>query len=130
MPAPTSSKSERWSPVTLLRDLLTTVALCYVITLGLLRCIALHLEFFAPSATCGLQGAAGQPDYGAYQRAITNIPRMDVLKVTTGCSVFGFAALELCVLLARRAGITTEDPECGMAASHPPSDKLLEKSAD
>ncbi|KAJ6541253.1 hypothetical protein DFH09DRAFT_51660 [Mycena vulgaris] len=125
---------ERWSFPTVLRDLLTTIVLCYLITLGLLHCIALHLDLFAPSAhaSCGVQVNVAQVDYRAFQRALASVSHIDVLKVTTGCSVAAFAALELCLFVARRAGIRAGDPECGRGGVgtgtvHPLSDKLVEK---
>ncbi|KAJ6556794.1 hypothetical protein DFH09DRAFT_1365498 [Mycena vulgaris] len=131
MPTP---KCERLSLPAVLRDLLTTIVLCYLITLGLLHCIALHLDLFAPSAyaSCGVQVNVAQVDYRAFQRALANVSHIDVLKVTTGCSVAAFAALELCLFVARRVGVRAGDPECGLggagtATVHPLSEKLVEK---
>jgi hypothetical protein len=115
----------------MIRELGITVALCYLITLGLLRCIAVHLAVFGPPATqCGAQSGS---DFRAYQRALDNVSHADVLKVTTGCSVAAFALLELCMLLARRAGIPcgVDDVERNAASEsiHPPDlpEKHLEK---
>ncbi|KAJ6502741.1 hypothetical protein C8R47DRAFT_1210798 [Mycena vitilis] len=117
----------------LLRDLSTTVALCYVITLALLRCIALHLDFFGPPVRCS--SGAQYEELAAYQAAIDNVSQVDVLRITTGCSLVGFAALELCLLLARRARGIAEgegegDTECGLVAvtaqQYPP-EKLPQK---
>ncbi|KAJ6451592.1 hypothetical protein C8R45DRAFT_88947 [Mycena sanguinolenta] len=95
---------------TLLRDLCSTVALCYLITLALVRLIALHLDF-RTSASCGMAGGA---EHHTYERVLDNISHLDVLKVTTACSVVAFVVLELGVLLARRAGLAcaTCDIEC------------------
>ncbi|KAF8143814.1 hypothetical protein K438DRAFT_1783384 [Mycena galopus ATCC 62051] len=100
---------------TVLRDLCTTVALCYLITLVLVRLIALHLDSFAPPASCGGTSSGGGAEYRAYQHFLENLSQVDVLKVTTPCSVVAFAALELGVLLASRAGIACQrgDVECG-----------------
>jgi len=136
MPASTSTpnqtKRDARRPAIILRDLCATVTLCYLITLALIRLIAVHLDFFGPPASCG---AASGTEYHAYQRALDNISRVDVLKVTTICSVFAFAALELCVLFARRAGMACEsgDVECGVSdavqsiSAHPLPEKQLEK---
>ncbi|KAJ7637434.1 hypothetical protein B0H17DRAFT_1278968 [Mycena rosella] len=112
MATTTQTKRERRNAAAMLRDLMTTVALCYLITLGLLRGIALHLELFAPSASCGV----GQAEHSAYQRALANVSHTDVLKVTTACSVAAFAAVELCILVGRRARIRMQDAEtaCGI----------------
>ncbi|KAJ7124238.1 hypothetical protein C8R44DRAFT_980615 [Mycena epipterygia] len=122
------AKIER-SPLSMLRDLFTTVALCYVITLGLLRCIELHLAFFVLAPSCAAHVDGTQESYRAYQRSLDNISRVDVLKVTTGCSLVAFAAVELCLLLARRAGIpcNAKDAECGRSTSQAVPGKQLEK---
>lgn len=117
MPASTSTSIQtgrQTTAVLILRDLCATVALCYLITLALLRLIAAHLDFYASPAfaSCGVGSGA---DYRAYQRALESISHVDVLKVTTACSIVAFAAIELCVLLARRAGMPcrTRDVEYG-----------------
>jgi len=116
IPATKRESPQRISPLALLRDLVTTVALCYLITLGLLRCITLHLEYFAPTATCGADfDVAQELDYRKYQRAVANISRIDVLKVTTGCALVAFAAAEFFLALARRAGVPV-DAEQGETA--------------
>ncbi|KAJ7088478.1 hypothetical protein B0H15DRAFT_291803 [Mycena belliarum] len=115
---------------TMLRDLLTTIALCHLITLGLLRCIALHTALFVPAATCALL----PPDQTAHSAHahLTDIPQLAVLKVTAGCSLAAFAALELCLLLARRVRtrMCQIDAESGARprATALPPDKPLEKS--
>ncbi|KAJ7777570.1 hypothetical protein DFH07DRAFT_766328 [Mycena maculata] len=81
---------------TVLRDLCTTVALCYVITLALL---ALHTHFSGPRTRC--TDAGQEHRYGA--DGGTGMAPVDVLKVTTVFSLGAFAATELCLLLARRA---------------------------
>ncbi|KAF7357467.1 hypothetical protein MSAN_01342900 [Mycena sanguinolenta] len=103
----------RWQAATLLRDLCSTVALCYLITLALVRLIALHLDLLGTSTSCGIaSGAEGH----TYQRVLDDISHLDVLKVTTICSVVAFAVLELGVLLARRAGMVPGrwDVECAV----------------
>ncbi|KAJ7677039.1 hypothetical protein DFH06DRAFT_1317631 [Mycena polygramma] len=137
---PTSASSSAPTPqcaqrplTTLLRDLGTTVALCYLITLALLRCIALHLDFFGPPVTCAAQNHNAEL-VAAYQEAIDNVSQVDVLRITTGCSFAAFAALELCLLLARRArcggegGQNEGDAERGLvkSVSYPP-EKLPQK---
>lgn len=107
MPASTSTPIQtgrQTTAVLIVRDLCATVALCYLITLALLRLIAAHLDFYASPAFAAC-GAGGGAEYRAYQRALEGISHVDVLKVTTACSVVAFVALELCVLLARRAGV-------------------------
>ncbi|KAK7048028.1 hypothetical protein R3P38DRAFT_1849018 [Favolaschia claudopus] len=109
-PIQTTRRTERrLGPFTVLRELLTTVALCYLITLALLRLIALYLDFFLLALPSSCDGTRS---YRTYQHAVQNIPQFDIMKITTIASVVAFAALELCVLLARRAGC-----ECEMAAA-------------
>ncbi|KAJ6550245.1 hypothetical protein B0H19DRAFT_1074108 [Mycena capillaripes] len=127
--APTSTQCQKRRPLTILRDLGTMVTLCYLITLGLMRCIALYLDFLGPPAVCG-----AQVDYRLYLGVIDNISKVDVLKVTTGCSLVAFATLELCLVLARRAGIPCEagDAEYGLGEglsqpSQVSTEKQLEK---
>ncbi|KAJ7724651.1 hypothetical protein B0H16DRAFT_1595873 [Mycena metata] len=98
----------------LLRDLCTTVALCYIITLSLLRIITADLSLQS-AATCSTHVVGANADYQAYQRILGGISKTHVLMVTTVCSVAAFSALELCLLLARRAGIAgcEGDAECG-----------------
>ncbi|KAK7021248.1 hypothetical protein R3P38DRAFT_3197128 [Favolaschia claudopus] len=101
-PIQTTRRTERrLGALTILRDLLTTVALCYLITLALLRLIALYLDFFLLALPSSCDGTRS---YRTYQHAVQNIPQFDIMKITTIASVVAFAALELCVLLARRAG--------------------------
>ncbi|KAF7365541.1 hypothetical protein MVEN_00427400 [Mycena venus] len=131
MPIQTQKRDGRWTFI-LLRDLCTMVALCYFITLALLRLIAIHLDFFSPPVSCAAGNGA---EYRAYQRVLENISHFDVLKVTTVCSLVAFAALELCALLARRAGMACEtgDVECGGSdavqsiSTCPVPEKQLEK---
>ncbi|KAJ7046282.1 hypothetical protein C8F04DRAFT_1063893 [Mycena alexandri] len=114
----------------ILRDLCTTVALCYLITLSLLRVIAADLKLSEPAATCSTHIIGVNVDYQAYEHALSSISRADVLMVTTVCSVAAFGVLELCLLLARRAGMAggeARDAECGRDAVPLVPEQHLEK---
>ncbi|KAJ6584184.1 hypothetical protein B0H10DRAFT_2234613 [Mycena sp. CBHHK59/15] len=123
---PSQAAPPRCTALTLLRDLLITVALCYLITLGLLYCIELHLALFFPLASCEQPNTLWAADFRAYQRALAAITHVDVLRVTTGCSVLAFAVAELGLAVARRARMPG-DTERGLAsASNVVTEKQLE----
>ncbi|KAJ7702763.1 hypothetical protein B0H17DRAFT_1237260 [Mycena rosella] len=112
--APTRSSDAFWllrDLVMVIRELATTVVLCYLTTLGLLRFIAQHLNLFVSPPGCDSKIVE------AYRRVLSDITCLEVLRVTTGYTLVGFAAVELSILLARRAGLgTTADAEKGIEA--------------
>ncbi|KAJ7089039.1 hypothetical protein C8R43DRAFT_1244758 [Mycena crocata] len=111
----TDSPPHQHAYLTMLRELLAMIALCYFITLGLLRCIAQHLDLFFPPASAGY---SPKSSIETYQRAIASVSRADVLKITASSSVLAFTAMEICVAVMARAShrVGDIDPECGVSA--------------
>ncbi|KAF7314536.1 hypothetical protein MKEN_00926800 [Mycena kentingensis (nom. inval.)] len=118
------------TPLTLLRDLLITIALSCLITIGLLHCIAMYLTlFFPPTLDCA---SCSEPDVQPpwsfilgldlhadldvqltpLQRAVAAITYADVLRVTTGFGLLVFVAVEVGSRRRRRCR-DLEDAELG-----------------
>ncbi|KAJ7222000.1 hypothetical protein C8J57DRAFT_1253754 [Mycena rebaudengoi] len=93
--APTT-QSDRWRPLTMMRELGMTVSLCYFITLGLLQYTSRRLR------TARYVRGAERLGFLRVPAAFENVSHAELLKVTTGCSVAAFAMLELCILRLRR----------------------------
>ncbi|KAJ6546374.1 hypothetical protein B0H10DRAFT_1326464 [Mycena sp. CBHHK59/15] len=117
--------------VRLLRDLLTMIALCFLITLGILQCIEMYLDFVPPAPACTCASPL-QLDAQPYRRLLANVSRLDVFKVTTVCALLAFVGTEICGAAARRLGLSVlYDVECGSELAMPLPEKqrtdVLEK---
>ncbi|KAJ7069596.1 hypothetical protein C8F01DRAFT_1245794 [Mycena amicta] len=106
----------------LIRDLLVTILLSCLITVGLLHCIWLYLTLFLPlplpTANCVIPMQPETIANGSYlthlriifpldlyltplQRAVASLTYTDVLRVTTGFTFLVFALVELVAIHAR-----------------------------
>ncbi|KAJ7122351.1 hypothetical protein C8R44DRAFT_736041 [Mycena epipterygia] len=118
------------TPLSILHDLVTTIAFSSVIILAVLRCIKLHLAFFAPTPCCVTEIGSTQGSYCRYQQSLDNISRIDVLKVTAGFSLVALVAAELHTFLARRVRAQQCDAEeAGYERSVRVSEVVPEKQA-
>ncbi|KAJ7616111.1 hypothetical protein FB45DRAFT_873385 [Roridomyces roridus] len=112
-PTPTRQSNRGWLPM--VRDLLVIIGLSYLITVALLRCIALQVELLELSGEYYVGGTAAHiavalEHLNKAATAYSAASEFEVFKVTTGFSVLAFGLTELVLLLMRRL-VWRSDPE-------------------